>query len=57
MFPRPSRPFKVLLRDYRNGEQHAIDPPLLDYLYDVALQMRRRPGVQRDLGLSLAANQ
>ncbi len=28
---------QVLLRDYRNGEQHAIDPPLLDYLHDVAL--------------------
>jgi uncharacterized protein YcbK (DUF882 family) len=28
---------RVLLRDYRNDEQHAIDPPLLDYLHDVAL--------------------
>ena len=28
---------QVLLRDYRNGEQHPIDPPLLDYLYEVAL--------------------
>jgi uncharacterized protein YcbK (DUF882 family) len=27
---------QVLLRDYRNGEQHAIDPALLDYLHDVA---------------------
>jgi uncharacterized protein YcbK (DUF882 family) len=27
---------QVLLRDYRNGEQHEIDPKLLDYLYDVA---------------------
>ena len=27
---------QVLLRDYRNGEQHAIDPRLMDYLYDVA---------------------
>jgi uncharacterized protein YcbK (DUF882 family) len=26
----------VLLRDFRNGEQHAIDPTLMDYLYDVA---------------------
>ena len=24
------------MRDYRNGEQHPIDPPLFDYLYDVA---------------------
>jgi uncharacterized protein YcbK (DUF882 family) len=30
---------QVLLRDYRNGEQHAIDPTLLDYLYDVARRM------------------
>jgi uncharacterized protein YcbK (DUF882 family) len=28
---------QILLRDYRNGEQHAIHPPLLDYLYDVAV--------------------
>jgi uncharacterized protein YcbK (DUF882 family) len=27
---------QVLLRDYRTGEQHAIDPALLDYLYDAA---------------------
>jgi len=27
---------QVLLRDYRNGEQHPIDPPLLDYLHDLA---------------------
>jgi len=26
----------VLLRDFRNGEQHAIDPRLMDYLVDVA---------------------
>ena len=26
----------VLLRDFRNGEQHAIDPKLMDYLFDVA---------------------
>ena len=26
----------VLLRDFRNGEQHAIDPKLMDYLADVA---------------------
>jgi len=28
---------QVLLRDYRNNEQHPIDPPLLDYLHEVAL--------------------
>ncbi len=27
---------QVLLRDFRNGEQHVIDPALMDYLYDVA---------------------
>jgi uncharacterized protein YcbK (DUF882 family) len=27
---------EVLLRDFRNGEKHAIDPKLLDYLVDVA---------------------
>jgi uncharacterized protein YcbK (DUF882 family) len=27
---------EVLLRDFRNGEQHAIDPHLMDYLVDVA---------------------
>jgi uncharacterized protein YcbK (DUF882 family) len=26
----------VLLRDFRNDQQHRIDPPLMDYLYDVA---------------------
>ncbi len=32
---------QVLLRDFRNDEQHVIDPRLMDYLYDVA----RRSGV------------
>jgi uncharacterized protein YcbK (DUF882 family) len=27
---------QVLLRDYRTGAQHPIDPKLLDYLHDVA---------------------
>ncbi len=27
---------QVLLRDFRNGQQHVIDPALMDYLYDVA---------------------
>jgi uncharacterized protein YcbK (DUF882 family) len=27
---------EVLLRDFRNGEKHAIDPKLMDYLVDVA---------------------
>jgi uncharacterized protein YcbK (DUF882 family) len=29
----------ILLRDFRNGEKHAIDPQLLDYLVDVAAQI------------------
>jgi uncharacterized protein YcbK (DUF882 family) len=29
---------EILLRDFRNGEKHAIDPKLLDYLVDVAAQ-------------------
>jgi uncharacterized protein YcbK (DUF882 family) len=27
---------QVLLRDFRNNQQHAIDPRLMDYLFDVA---------------------
>jgi uncharacterized protein YcbK (DUF882 family) len=27
---------QVLLRDFRNDQQHVIDPRLMDYLYDVA---------------------
>jgi uncharacterized protein YcbK (DUF882 family) len=27
---------QVLLRDFRNGEQHGIDPKLMDYLVEVA---------------------
>ena len=29
---------QVLLRDFRNGDQHVIDPKLMDYLVDVAAQ-------------------
>jgi len=32
-----------LLRDFRTGEQHAIDPKLLDYLVDVALSAGAPP--------------
>lgn len=28
---------EVLLRDFRNGDQHAIDPKLMDYLVEVAV--------------------
>ena len=36
---------EVLLRDYRNGDRHPIEPQLLDILYDVAQAHRRRPRV------------
>jgi uncharacterized protein YcbK (DUF882 family) len=29
---------EVLLRDFRNGEKHVIDPKLMDYLVDAAAQ-------------------
>lgn len=32
-----------LLRDYRTGERHPIDPQLLDILYDVAQRARVEP--------------
>ena len=32
---------QALLRDFRNGEQHAIDPKLLDYLVEVAARIGR----------------
>jgi uncharacterized protein YcbK (DUF882 family) len=34
---------KVLLRDFRNGEQHVIDPLLMDTLYDVARDLGVEP--------------
>ena len=30
---------EVLLSDFRNGEKHAIDPQLMDYLVDVAARL------------------
>lgn len=33
----------VLLRDFRSGEKHAMDPKLLDYLVDVAAQVGAPP--------------
>jgi uncharacterized protein YcbK (DUF882 family) len=32
-----------LLRDFRTGEQHAIDPQLLDYLLEVAMSAGAQP--------------
>jgi uncharacterized protein YcbK (DUF882 family) len=34
---------QVLLRDFRNNEQHVIDPRLLDYLHDVACGLGALP--------------
>jgi uncharacterized protein YcbK (DUF882 family) len=34
---------EVLLRDFRNGEQHAIDPKLMDYLVEVAGRLDAQP--------------
>jgi uncharacterized protein YcbK (DUF882 family) len=34
--PEAMSAIQVLLRDYRTGAQHPIDPKLLDYLFDVA---------------------
>ena len=33
----------VLLRDFRSGEKHVMDPKLLDYLVDVAAQTNAPP--------------
>jgi uncharacterized protein YcbK (DUF882 family) len=35
---------EVLLRDFRNGARHPIDPKLLDYLVQVAAAAGLRPG-------------
>jgi uncharacterized protein YcbK (DUF882 family) len=34
---------EILLRDFRNGEKHAIDPVLIDYLHEVARASRVEP--------------
>jgi uncharacterized protein YcbK (DUF882 family) len=34
---------QVLLRDFRNDERHAIDPTLMDYLFDVAQHLGVEP--------------
>jgi uncharacterized protein YcbK (DUF882 family) len=34
---------QVLLRDFRNDAQHAIDPKLMDYLFDVAQHLEVDP--------------
>jgi uncharacterized protein YcbK (DUF882 family) len=36
--PQAFAAIEVLLRDFRNGEQHAIDPKLMDTLHAVALR-------------------
>jgi uncharacterized protein YcbK (DUF882 family) len=37
--PKALAALAVLLRDFRSGEQHTIDPKLMDYLVDVADQI------------------
>jgi uncharacterized protein YcbK (DUF882 family) len=50
----------ALLRDSRSGEQHAVDPLLLDYLYDVAAGLGVDPvfsvisGFRRERGGGIA---
>ena len=34
---------QVLLRDFRNDQQHVIDPALMDYLHEVSRQLRAEP--------------
>ena len=34
---------EAVLRDFRNGERHAMDPKLMDYLVDVAAKMGVQP--------------
>jgi uncharacterized protein YcbK (DUF882 family) len=34
---------EVVLRDFRNGERHSIDPKLMDYLVDVAAVLGVQP--------------
>jgi uncharacterized protein YcbK (DUF882 family) len=34
---------EVLLRDFRNGEKHVVDPQLMDYLVDVAAALSAPP--------------
>jgi len=41
--PEALEKIEVLLRDFRNGEQHPIDPKLLDYLVDVAASVGTAP--------------
>jgi uncharacterized protein YcbK (DUF882 family) len=37
--PDALKAIEVLLRDFRNGDKHPIDPKLIDYLVDVAAQV------------------
>jgi uncharacterized protein YcbK (DUF882 family) len=39
--PEALHAIEVVLRDFRNGDQHAIDPVLMDYLVDVADKLHR----------------
>jgi uncharacterized protein YcbK (DUF882 family) len=37
------RQIQKVLRDFRNGESHAMDPKLMDYLVDVAARVDSQP--------------
>jgi uncharacterized protein YcbK (DUF882 family) len=39
LVPEALQAIEVVLRDFRNGERHAIDPMLMDYLVDVAAKL------------------
>ena len=41
--PEAMMAIQALLRDYRTGEQHAIETSLMDYLFDVALRVGADP--------------
>jgi len=41
--PEARAAIQTLLRDYRTGAEHPIDPSLMDYLYDVAHVARVDP--------------
>jgi uncharacterized protein YcbK (DUF882 family) len=41
--PQAMASLEQLLRDFRNGEKHAIDPKLMDYLVDVAALAGKAP--------------
>jgi uncharacterized protein YcbK (DUF882 family) len=41
--PEAMTSIETLLRDFRNGDKHVIDPKLMDYLVEVAAKAGRQP--------------